>query len=48
MKYETKTNPLTGEQCSLPEGSTQEQWDKQFQSQKVMLDQLALLDDDDE
>lgn len=48
MTYETRINPLTGENCSLPVGSTEEQWEKQFQSQKVMLDQLALLEDDDD
>lgn len=48
MQYETKINPLTGEKCSLPVGSTDEQWRLQFEAQKVMLEQLALLDDDEE
>lgn len=47
MTYETKVNPYTGEKCSLPTGSTNEQWEKQFLAQKVMLEQLALLDEEE-
>ena len=45
--YETKVNPYTELECSLPAGSTPEQWEKQFRAQEVMLEQLALLDEED-
>lgn len=47
MKYETRINPYTGLECSLPVGSTEEQWEKQYRAQEVMVQQLALLEDDD-
>ena len=47
MKYETRINPYTGDKCSLPVGSSEERWQEQFLTQKVMLEQLALLEEEE-
>jgi len=46
MKYTTRINPYTKLECKLPTSATKEQWEKQFIAQKIMLEQLALLEKD--